>query len=209
MKAGVPFGVLPAFLFFAASALANPSRKTSRPRSVAPPLAREIGRVWAESLDFVLEEGDLDGLEILRARIVKDRPDDFDLITKLLAVEVRKKDRPSLLRQVVLVRDANHCLSERPGSICGSLEKLWEESLSTLLFFEESAAKFEKVRRLLETRDCASALPVLKEVAAREDPLLRTYLERLVQVQECLGDVPGKTATEARLKELKVFDSDS
>jgi hypothetical protein len=170
---------------------------------------REAAHLWTQALDFVIEEGDSEGLEALRARVLKERPDDLELLRKFIEVEIRRKDRSALLRQVSALRDANSCLADKPAAVCAALSRLWSDSLSSLLFFEDSAGKFERVRRSLETRDCASALPVLKEIGAKEGPLLRPYLEKLLETQDCLGDGAGKAVTETRLKELRIFERDS
>lgn len=210
-QAGAPRkGALPAFFFWALisvfSSASTARVRQPRPKATAP---RDYSRLWADALDFTIEENDSEGLEALRIRILKERPEDLTLLNKLLEVEVRRKDRLALVKQMTTLRDANHCLTEDPATVCASLAKLWDSSLSQILFYEESAGKLEKVRRAIEVRDCASALPVLKEIIAREGPQLRPYLERLAETQACLGDGLGKAATDERLKELRIFNHDA
>ena len=204
-----------AFLFFSLLVALPTLAKKRHPRHPhakpsTKPVDGRVAAMWENALNFVAQENDSESYEVLKKRILDERPFDQALIIHTLDLEARKKDRPALVSWVRALRDQNHCLASdksdaAPAELCPFLADRWNSGLIDLLFFEETAPKFETVRRLLGRQDCAGALPVLKEINSREGVTYRG-LNALLEAQICLRDDTAAEQTRARIKELRLFD---
>ena len=162
--------------------------------------------LWADAYEFLDSEGDREGLLKIELRILAEKSNDMDVLSKIIERNLKNHDRAQLEQIVRQVAASNGCFQNQLDSIplCQQLEKIWVNNLDSIFFFEESAGKFEKARRLLDSKDCAAALPVLKEVEGREG-LPKPLLEMLVRVHSCLSDVEGLDAARSRLEQLRIF----
>ena len=172
------------------------SSKTQRSRD-------SQSQTWLRTLKFLDSEGDVEAVKRFRKRIIDEMPADSELIVELTEQAVRRKDRQDL--QSLYESLSMFCESRglRVKS-CPLYAQMWQSSLDSVLFFEDSAGKIESSRRLLGSGDCAKALLVLKEVLAREGNV-RTVLERMVEGFGCMKDEAGQKTVQDSLKSMRMF----
>ncbi len=188
-----PF-VLPAvlLLFFGGTAYSKPQPKGG------PTL------IYSSVLEFAERELDAAALELLQIKSLTQRPTDWIVIQQVFDHQVRSRSRTRLLAMVRLLAGANKCQDRQASKLCAELERRWTGYLADLLFFEDSAPKIERSRRLLEAKDCAGAATVLKGVESREG-LVLSVEHGLRKALVCLGDARGLDELEQRALQVKVF----
>ncbi len=140
----------------------------------------------------------------MRARVLDERLERIPLLARLVEIEVRKRDRAGLRTLVQDIARKADCRSNAKGGTCVWLNGVWSGHLDSLFFYEDSAGKLERARRLLEQNDCASALAVLREAELREGPH-RLILERLEKAQVCLGDNAQAQNTRTLIEQLRAL----
>jgi hypothetical protein len=165
-------------------------------------------RLIEEALSFFEAEEDEAAFSQLASQIMKSGLKDIAIFAKISSFYLRKKERLALNAFFEELSRAFKCKTvSRDEPICLQLGRLWNSNLDSIYFFEDSAAKSERLRRLLLAKDCSSAQAVLKELEAREG-LLFSLLEAELKISECLADIVLQDRLRVRLEELRLFPSD-
>lgn len=147
----------------------------------------------------------------LRDVALRARPTSIPLAEAYLEYYISRKQRTPLQDYFWSLLDANQCSiprAPRPEqldhlAICAFLKRIWKERLSSLLFFDASAAFLERARRALELEDCREAQAALKEVEAREGSFY-FLLEQKLKVALCFKDVATQARIEEELENLRL-----
>lgn len=165
---------------------------------------------WSEIADFLSDEDDAEGMELLRQRTLESKPQDVELLRKILAFYLRKGDRKVLISVVKDFASANRCLVQRNpkmSAYCQTLEEIWLDNLDSVFFHNESDRKLENARRMIEGQDCPGALGVLKEIESKEGASKKLLLMQK-RAFDCLKDVESSAAVSQRVGEMRIFSRD-
>jgi hypothetical protein len=167
----------------------------------SPSLRRAEGlRMWLDALEHVESTADDEALLRLKSAILEEKFSEWSLLLKLFELGVAAKDRVGIHELYGILLTKNFCTLDSP--FCRKLRSLWEGNLDSVAFNESTAALMEKARRMLVTKDCRGALPVLKQVESQEG----VYYPQLWAQREayaCLGDLPAAAATDRKIAELR------
>jgi hypothetical protein len=179
--------------------------------SVAGPL--DTVETWAEVADFLVLENDTAGFQRFQEKVLTERPTETLLVEKILDFHLRRKDREALRAVVQRLSQELRCGRRVPARLgareaCERISRLWTDNLDSVLFYEESAQKLERSRRLVLDKDCSSALGILEELKVKENSA-RPVLRWMSEAYACLGDAASKARVDGQLKEMRIFASDS
>lgn len=164
---------------------------------------------WVDSFDFFQSENEVASLEALRTKALEKQFQNLRIIKKLLDSLVIAKDRNRLLETIIALARRNSCINEETqhlpkDPLCTEIQNLWMGHLDSILFYEESAAKLEKTRRLLAANECAPALSLIKELELKEGPFFKLS-EMAHTAYSCLGDDGNRVAKQNEMQKLRVF----
>jgi len=179
-----------------------------RPQQVTPMESDFLG----EAFEFFVADSDFEAVNTLSGRILEKYPDDVALSNLVLDYSLRRRDRKLLHANFLAFWRRNQCppLNSEAGlkGSCLSLFRVWNNNLKTVNFFEDTVVKLQKAKKLIQSNNCVDALPVLKEVEAKEgslEPLLNLYREAYI----CLKDTEAAKAVNLRIERLRILENES
>lgn len=163
---------------------------------------------WTEIADFLSEEEDSEGLAQLEEKALVERPQDIELIKRILGFHLRTQNRKALLQTMNTFAHQNKCDGVKSfrqnKAVCEPLFEVWVDHLDSVFFFNDSDRKLELARRMLLSQDCSGAATVLKELESKEG-----FSKRILVLREktwtCLGDSDAAAKTAAQIQEMRIF----
>jgi hypothetical protein len=192
---------LAGILFFSLMVSRPSSASTATPLPINS--VSEAGRYWLAGLDFLIREGQRKEYLELQERLLKEATLASEAYRWLLEREVERRDRESLL---TLAMDIKSTLCETKSRTCRDFRDLWDQSLSSLLFYEASPPKLFKIPGLVQEKNCREALSVLKEVERSEGRCI-PVLEAWVLVAECQGDATAVSLNQDRIRKFRGLEN--
>lgn len=173
------------------------------PARALPPAEIQL---YLEAFDF-LDTEDPAGVLQLEERILKNEPEEAALVTRVIHRHVQARDREGLMKTFEALVSSLKCNAPvRTFKVCAQYRKLWIGNLDSIVFYESTSGKVEKVRRLIGAQDCAAAIPVLKEVLAKEGPF-RPALDLAEEAYRCAKRESEVAAIAAQQERLRIFTS--
>lgn len=165
-------------------------------------------RLVEEALAYFEAEEDPASFVALGRQVIRSGLRDRVILERIASYYLKNRDRPALNSFFEEVSKHHGCrLRTRDAAVCADMKALWVGNLDSVYFYEDSASKAERLRRLLLGKDCSGAQAVLRELETREGPLM-PLLEAELRVAECLADIATQDRLRVRLEELRLFPSD-
>jgi hypothetical protein len=187
--------------FFPFSALTQSSYvDSSKGRSLDP----VIDSLWLDSLKYFVSESDHESVNRLVDRVVMLPHQNADLFDRISEYYLLRKDRAGLLLFFEKLDIGQECAARDTGDSCRYIRDRWLSNLDSRLFYEDSAPKFYKANLLLESRECAQAHSLAKELLLREGSSLSVE-QLFFDIYVCMNDTVQAGLHSARVQKIKML----
>ncbi len=171
----------------------------------AKKITPDITQFWSNSLNYISSQGTPELEEIWFEKFLSHKIESTLLLRQYLEVVASTQDRSRLITGVQKVSEAFECKAQsKQNTMCIFLRKLWLGNLDSVLFFEDSPAKVEKIRVALQNGECNGMVAGFSDLFQREGAA-KQVLELGIALFECVKDTEQANTYRMNLKKTELF----